>query len=337
MKLARKIIMLFVLIHFVMSMRNENESETIRKQDMRNRSSLMKNKINQRKDIIGNSCNCEELKKEIEMLKELNKQLMSKNPNQIQGNNISATTNQNQVNGNMSNNQINGNMSNINQEAMNQNTNQMNNQSNNVNQNNATPKTNTNQNQSNNDSGELSTGTTQNTNQINQNQQQVTSSNNQMNNQQGNNNNNINPMNNQNTQQPNTNTQPQMNNSNQVQPPQNNSNNCNQPSTIYIPETSFDPSATTRIIESQRQAERQAKLKPLLKCFSPYNPYTTIITNTNSQCETCCIDTLQSNPKAVNCCIEKCIVDSNSQSKFSLFCINYKFLFNTVQLSIPEL
>ena len=167
MKLARKIIMLFVLIHFVMSMRNENESETIRKQDMRNRSSLMKNKINQRKDIIGNSCNCEELKKEIEILKELNKQLMSKNPNQIQGNNISATTNQNQVNGNMSH---------INQGAMNQNTNQMNNQSNNVNQNNATPKTNTNQNQSNNDSGELSTGTTQNTNQINQNQQQVTSS-----------------------------------------------------------------------------------------------------------------------------------------------------------------
>ena len=330
MKFAKRIILLFVLIQFVISLRNENESETVRKQDMRNRSSLMKNKINKRKDIIGNTCNCEELKKEIKRLKELNNQLMNNNSNQmntnnqIQGNNISANSNPNQNNVNINNNQIqtNGNL-NTNQI----NANQMNNQSSNVNQNNATPNNNTNQNHINDDSGELSTGSTQNTN---QNQQQRTSLNN---NQHGNNN--INPMN-QKNQQSNTNIQPQMN-INQVQSPQNNFNNCNQPTDIYIPETSFDPSATTRIIESQRQAERQAKLSPLLKCFSPYNPYTTIITNTNSQCETCCHDTLQSNPKSVNCCIEKCIVDSNSQSKYSLFCINYKFIFNTVQISIPEL
>ena len=307
MKFNKRIIVLLVIIQFVISIKNENESETNRKQNIRHRNNLMKNKMNLKNDNSGNTCNCEELKKEIERLKETNKQLMKNQGNIVQNNN--------QMNMNQNDNR--------NRNANNQNINQ---------------------NSNNTENGELSTGSTQNTNkndEINQNQQgDMLNNNNQINQQRNNANDNIyNQINQpQPNQQINSNSYQQLaiNNNNPIHPPQSTLNNCNQLNSIYIPDISYDSTATTRIIESQRQSERLAKLKPLLKCFSPYNPYTTL-TNTNSQCESCCRETLQANPQAVNCCIEKCIVDSNSQSKFSLFCINYKFQFNTVQLSIPEI
>ena len=108
-------------------------------------------------------------------------------------------------------------------------------------------------------------------------------------------------------------------------------NNCNQPS------TSYDPTATSRIIESQRKLEKTQKLQQLLKCFTPFSPGNSLYPSTNCQCESCCKEALAFDQNAMNCCIEKCIVDSSADSKYSLFCINYKFNFNSISISIPEI